>query len=81
LIINNSDSIIVLGYFNYVGIKTIKDHEIVFSLFSNASEENYILTQYLIGQCYKFGHGIAKGERLAIEYYVKITNKDYNLKL
>src|SRR5438046_1393456 len=37
---NNSDSIFLLGYFNYFGIETSKNHENAFKLFINASEQN-----------------------------------------
>ncbi|EXX64377.1 uncharacterized protein OCT59_024038 [Rhizophagus irregularis] len=74
---NTSESIFLLGYFNYYSIGTTEDKEKAFNLFINASEENHILAQYFVGQCYEFGNGITENETLAFEYYEKAANKDY----
>ncbi|PKK69856.1 kinase-like protein [Rhizophagus irregularis] len=60
---NTSESIFLLGYFNYYSIGTTEDKEKAFNLFINASEENHILAQYFVGQSF--------------EYYEKAANKDY----
>ncbi|PKK64366.1 kinase-like protein [Rhizophagus irregularis] len=74
---NNSESIFLLGYFNYVGIGSTKDEERAFNLFINASKQDHTLAQYCVGQCYESGNGITKNEKLAFEYYEKVANKDY----
>ncbi|POG64544.1 kinase-like domain-containing protein [Rhizophagus irregularis DAOM 181602=DAOM 197198] len=74
---NNSESIFLLGYFNYVGIGSTKDEEKAFNLFINASKQDHTLAQYCVGLCYQFGNGITKNEKLAFEYYEKVANKDY----
>ncbi|RGB36601.1 hypothetical protein C1646_652553 [Rhizophagus diaphanus] len=74
---NTSNFVFLLGYFNYVGIETIKNHEKAFNLFINASEEGHILAQYLVGHCYEFGDGIIRNDNLTFEYYEKLANKDY----
>ncbi|POG67587.1 kinase-like domain-containing protein, partial [Rhizophagus irregularis DAOM 181602=DAOM 197198] len=78
---NNSNSIFLLGYFNYYGIFTTKEnYEKAFSLFIDASKQNHILAQYYVGICYEFGNGTTiKNEKLAFEYYEKIANKLYAL--
>src|SRR5579862_4517359 len=72
---NNSDSIFLLGYFNYLGIKTSKDRKKSFNLFRDASKQNHVLAQYYVGLCYEFGHGTDKNEKLAFEYYEKVSDK------
>ncbi|POG64543.1 kinase-like domain-containing protein [Rhizophagus irregularis DAOM 181602=DAOM 197198] len=74
---NNSESIFLLGYFNYLGIETISDLEKAFNLFINASKQDHTLAQYFVGKCYQFGNGITKNEKLAFEYYEKVSSKDY----
>ncbi|CAB4438315.1 unnamed protein product [Rhizophagus irregularis] len=74
---NNSESIFLLGYFNYTGIGTTKDKEKAYNLFINASKQDHTLAQYFAGKCYEFGDGITKNEKLAFEYYEKAANKDY----
>ncbi len=73
----NSNSIFILGYFNYYGIETTKDRKEAFNLFINATKEDHILAQYCVGGCYEFGYGITKNEKLAFEYYEKLANEDY----
>ncbi|GBB88264.1 hypothetical protein RclHR1_01480029 [Rhizophagus clarus] len=76
---NNSNFIFLLGYFNYYGILiTNINYEKAFNLFIK-SEQNHILSQYYIGICYEFGNGTTKNEKLAFEYYKKITKKIYAL--
>src|SRR5207247_8627667 len=69
---NDSNSIFLLGYFNYYGIiMESENHEKALNLFIIASEHNHILAQYYIGRCYEFGNVIVKNEKLALEYYKK----------
>ncbi|GBC47673.2 kinase-like domain-containing protein [Rhizophagus irregularis DAOM 181602=DAOM 197198] len=74
---NNSNSLFLFGYFNYLGIETNENHEKAFNLFINASKKNQILAQYYVGICYLYGRGTLKNEKLAFEYFVKVANKDY----
>ncbi|GBC22469.2 kinase-like domain-containing protein [Rhizophagus irregularis DAOM 181602=DAOM 197198] len=73
---NASDSIFILGYFNYYGIIANKNKEKAFNLFIDELEKNNILAQHFIGHCYFYGHGTMKNNKLAIEYYEKVANKN-----
>ncbi|POG62470.1 kinase-like domain-containing protein [Rhizophagus irregularis DAOM 181602=DAOM 197198] len=73
---NNSNSIFLLGYFNFMGIETSENYEKAFNLFINASEKDHILAQLFVGGCYQYGHGTKKNEKLAFEYYEKAANKN-----
>ncbi|EXX63351.1 uncharacterized protein OCT59_007064 [Rhizophagus irregularis] len=74
---NNSDSIFLLGYFNYLGIETSEDNKKAFDLFIDASEQCHILAQFYVGLCYENGRGTVKDEKLAFKCYQKIANKGY----
>ncbi|EXX67415.1 Kic1p [Rhizophagus irregularis DAOM 197198w] len=76
---NSSNSIFILGYFNYYGIITNENNENIekaFNLFIDVSEKDHILAQYFIGHCYEFGYGTMKNDKLAFEYYEKVANKN-----
>jgi TPR repeat protein len=73
---NNSDSIFLLGYFNYYGIEISKNNNKAFNLFLNASKKNHTLAQYFVGLCYEFGNGTVKNVKLALEYYKKVANQN-----
>ncbi|EXX68524.1 uncharacterized protein OCT59_024228 [Rhizophagus irregularis] len=73
---NSSNSIFILGYFNYYGIIISKNNERAFDFFFNALEKNHILAQYFVGVCYFYGNGTIKNEKLAFEYYEKVANKN-----
>jgi TPR repeat protein len=72
----NTNSIFILGYFNFCGIATSENNSKAFSLFINASEKNHILAQFYAGNCYEYGHGTMKNEKLAFEYFEKVANKN-----
>src|SRR5581483_10487333 len=74
---NDSDSIFLLGYFNYYGIETDVNYKEAFYLLFNASEKNHTLAEYYVGVFYDYGYGITKNEKLAFEYYENIANKNY----
>ncbi|RGB41403.1 kinase-like domain-containing protein [Rhizophagus diaphanus] len=78
---NNSDSIFLLGYFNYIGIEISEDKKKAFNLFIKVSEQSHTLAQYYVGLCYQFGYGIVKDEKLAFVYFEKIANKGYAMGL
>jgi TPR repeat protein len=71
---NSSNSIFILGYFNYYGIVTSENNDKAFNLFINASEKIHILAQLFVGSCYRNGDGTKKNEKLAFEYYEKAAN-------
>ncbi|CAB4441012.1 unnamed protein product [Rhizophagus irregularis] len=73
----NSNSIFLLGYFNYYGIGTPEDIGMAFNLFINASAQDHVLAQYYGGNCCEFGNGMNRNEKLAFIYYEKIANEDY----
>ena len=70
---NNSNSIFLLGYFNYFGIEINENNEKAFKLFIDALKQNHTLAQYFVGLCYQYGHGTTKDEKLAFEYYEKMA--------
>src|SRR3989442_16732 len=42
--------VFLLGYFNYYGIETDKNHEAAFQLFTNAAKKNVVVAQYYVGE-------------------------------
>ncbi|GBB91174.1 hypothetical protein RclHR1_18310002 [Rhizophagus clarus] len=74
---NDLDSIFLLGYFNYVGIETSQNFKKAFSLFIYTSEQDHILAQYFVGECYQHGYGITNDEKLAYEYFKKLADDNY----
>ncbi|GBC03492.1 hypothetical protein RclHR1_05150002 [Rhizophagus clarus] len=76
---NEPNFIFLLGYFNYFEIGTDQNYEEAFKLFTKASKENHILSQYYVGLCYEFGHGTGKDEKLAFKYFKKIADENYAL--
>ncbi|RGB34716.1 kinase-like domain-containing protein [Rhizophagus diaphanus] len=72
-----SNSIFILGFFNFYGIIISKNYEKAFNLFINASKKNHILSEYFVGYCYRYGYGIIKDEKLAFEYYEEVANENY----
>ncbi|GET03225.1 kinase-like domain-containing protein [Rhizophagus clarus] len=73
----STNSIFLLGYFNFYGIVTIENYEKAFNLFINASEKDHTLAHYFAGECYHDGYGTIKNEKLALEYFEKGANKNY----
>jgi TPR repeat protein len=73
---NSSNSIFILGYFNFCGIATSENDAKAFKLFIIASEKNHKLAQFYTGNCYLYGLGTTKNEKLAFEYFVKVANKN-----
>ncbi|EXX72669.1 uncharacterized protein OCT59_024352 [Rhizophagus irregularis] len=74
---NNSNSIFLLGYFNFYGIGTSKNMEKAFNLLLDASEKNHEFAQYFAGSCYYYGRGTTKNDKLAFEYYEKSANNNF----
>ncbi|EXX54164.1 uncharacterized protein OCT59_024256 [Rhizophagus irregularis] len=75
---NSSNSIFILGYFNYYGIVTSENNEKAFNLFINASQRNHIIAHLFVGYCYSYGYGTIKNEKLAFEYYEKVANENFS---
>ncbi|PKY62436.1 kinase-like protein, partial [Rhizophagus irregularis] len=71
---NNSNSIFILGYFNYRGIVINKNNEKAFELFINASEKNHTLAQLFVGYCHRHGYGTIKNNKLASYWFEKVAN-------
>ncbi|UZO03996.1 uncharacterized protein OCT59_024395 [Rhizophagus irregularis] len=71
------DTMFLLGYFNYLGIKINENFKKAFEIFFITSEKNHLLSQYYVGECYLFGHGVTKSERLAFKYFESLANKGY----
>ncbi|EXX57522.1 Ste7p [Rhizophagus irregularis DAOM 197198w] len=72
----NSNSIFLLGFFNYCGIETSENYNMAFNLFINASEQDHTLAQYFVGSCYRLGYGTSQNFSLAFKYFEKVANKD-----
>ncbi|UZO03826.1 uncharacterized protein OCT59_024227 [Rhizophagus irregularis] len=51
---NSSNSIFILGYFNYYGIIINENNDKAFNLFIIASGKNHILAEYFVNECYLF---------------------------
>ncbi|GES83884.1 kinase-like domain-containing protein [Rhizophagus clarus] len=73
----STNSIFLLGYYNFYGIITSLNREKAFNMFINASEKNHTLAQYFVGNCYNYGFGTIKNEKLSFEYYEKAANNNY----
>ncbi|EXX68362.1 Ack1p [Rhizophagus irregularis DAOM 197198w] len=71
---NSSNSIFILGFFNYYGIITSENNDKAFNLFINASEKNHTLAQNFVGLCYRHGYGTIKNDKFSFEYYEKAAN-------
>ncbi|GES77923.1 kinase-like domain-containing protein [Rhizophagus clarus] len=80
LLINQNDSnfIFLLGYINHRGVGTNVNLKKAFNLLINASEQNHILAQYFVGNCYAYKSGTIKNEKLAFEYYEKSAKKNFS---
>ncbi|EXX57521.1 uncharacterized protein OCT59_024413 [Rhizophagus irregularis] len=73
----NSISIFLLGFFKFYGIETSINYNMAFDLFINASEQDHILAQFYVADCYYLGLGTSENKSLAFKYYEKVANKDY----
>src|SRR6266542_691008 len=73
----DADSIFVRGYFDCFGIEKNEDKTKAFESFINALEQNHDLAYYYVGECYQYGYGITKIEKLAFKCYEKLANKDF----
>ncbi|GBC47617.2 kinase-like domain-containing protein [Rhizophagus irregularis DAOM 181602=DAOM 197198] len=53
------------------------NYNMAFDLFINASEQDHILAQFYVADCYYLGLGTSENKSLAFKYYEKVANKDY----
>jgi TPR repeat protein len=75
---NNSNSVFLLGYFNYHGIGIAENDMRAFILFINATKQVHILAQYYVGIYYQYDFGIyIKNRKRAFNYFKKIANEGY----
>ncbi|UZO03909.1 uncharacterized protein OCT59_024309 [Rhizophagus irregularis] len=74
---NSPNSIFLFGYFNQFGIATSEDYKKSFNLFINASDQDHILAQHFVADCYLSGTGTTKNKKLGFEYYEKVANKNF----
>jgi TPR repeat protein len=72
----STNSIFILGYFNYRGIVTSENNEKAYELFIKASEKNHLLAQLFVGYCYFYGYGTTKNQEFAFKYYEKMANEN-----
>ncbi|RGB42684.1 hypothetical protein C1646_786156, partial [Rhizophagus diaphanus] len=73
---NTSNSIFLLGYFNYFGIEKNKDNKKAFNLFINASEKDHLLSQFFVSECYQYGYGTKQDISKAFISYEKVANQE-----
>ncbi|EXX63956.1 Cdc15p [Rhizophagus irregularis DAOM 197198w] len=76
---NSSNSIFLLGYFNYYGIETNENNEKAFKLFYDAHSRDHILASYFVSICYQYGYGIDINENLAFKYFEIIAKQNYTI--
>jgi TPR repeat protein len=74
---NNSNSLFLLGYFNYFGIGIIENNDKAFNLFIKASEKDHLLAQSYVGDCYLQGYGTFQSEELAFKYLEKVAKQEF----
>ncbi|CAG8580321.1 19286_t:CDS:2 [Dentiscutata erythropus] len=75
LISNNDNFIsdqILLAFLHLIEFEiSEEDGEKAFKLFSVAAENNNIIAQYFLGECYYYGYGTTRNQELAINWYLK----------
>ncbi|GBC22150.2 kinase-like domain-containing protein [Rhizophagus irregularis DAOM 181602=DAOM 197198] len=62
---------------NYFSIVINEIVDLIFKENIKDNMKDHTLAQYFVGKCYQFGNGITKNEKLAFEYYEKVSSKDY----
>ncbi|GBC02719.1 hypothetical protein RclHR1_04780006 [Rhizophagus clarus] len=76
-LLNNQDksnSVFLLGLFNYLGIETNIDRAKAFILYQKAANSGNIYGMCSLGSCYEFGIGTSINEHKAFELYHKVAN-------
>ncbi|GES91122.1 kinase-like domain-containing protein [Rhizophagus clarus] len=73
---NNSNSIYLLGYFNYHGIETNNDKQRAIKLYQKATELENSAAQFDLAYIYIYGKDVEKNYDKAFELAKKLTNKE-----
>src|SRR2546423_8123043 len=74
---NDSNSIYLLGYFNYHGIGTGIDKQKAFELYQKAAKLGNGIAQYDVAYMYRKGEGIDKDHNKAFDSYKKSAERGY----
>ncbi|PKK74647.1 kinase-like protein [Rhizophagus irregularis] len=74
---NNSNSIYLLGYFNYHGIETNINKKKAFELYQKAGELENVVAQYYLTIMYMDGEGVDKNYEKSFELSKKLTERKY----
>ncbi|UZO06781.1 uncharacterized protein OCT59_027090 [Rhizophagus irregularis] len=75
---NHSNSIVLLGDFNYLGIEINIDKKKAFELYQVAANSGSIIAQYNLGCCYLHGNGDYKDYNKAFELFKKLAEREYS---
>uniref|UniRef100_U9STP2 HCP-like protein n=1 Tax=Rhizophagus irregularis (strain DAOM 181602 / DAOM 197198 / MUCL 43194) TaxID=747089 RepID=U9STP2_RHIID len=75
---NHSNSIVLLGDFNYLGIEINIDKKKAFELYQIAANSGNIIAQYNLGCCYIHGNGVYKDDDKAFELFKKLAEREYS---
>ncbi|GBC10030.1 hypothetical protein RclHR1_00930008 [Rhizophagus clarus] len=70
----NSDSIYLLGYFNYHGIGTDINKQNSFELYQKSANLKNTLGIFSLGKCYELGSGIDVNKEKAFELYHEVAD-------
>ena len=54
------------------------NHELAFELFQKAANYGSAAAYFIIGNCYQFGEGVEKNDKLAFEYYQQALKSEQN---
>ncbi|CAI2161825.1 17633_t:CDS:2 [Funneliformis geosporum] len=73
----DSNSIFLLGYFNFFGIETSENYKKAYESFMSIEEHDLALIY--VGKCYEDGYGINEDKTAAFEYYEKAANKNFTV--
>ncbi|UZO03360.1 uncharacterized protein OCT59_023767 [Rhizophagus irregularis] len=74
---SNSNSIVLLGEFNYYGIETDIDKKYTFELYQKAVDLGNVYGMNGLGYCYRYGCGTDINEEKAFELYEKAAKLEF----
>ncbi|GBC10627.1 hypothetical protein RclHR1_00980004 [Rhizophagus clarus] len=75
---HHTNSIVLLGDFNYLGIEINVDKKKAFELYQKAANLENVVAQYNLGCCYIYGNGINKDHDKAFKLFKKSAKKEYS---
>ncbi|GBC04676.1 hypothetical protein RclHR1_05800003 [Rhizophagus clarus] len=75
---NHSNSIVLLGDFNYLGIVINADKKKAFEFYQIAANLGNIVAQYNLGCCYQYGNGTDKNYNRSFELFERLTKIEYS---